>query len=206
MIVKFDHISYSCALSQENNIRNLFSGYEVQFHEIGLENLSMKRAYMRDVQEEHNIMLLQKKGSYPIEITAYQTCHSRTSGIEDKYVLMDDCILIYSENPEATVMFFELLGMKKGEDSVLELKPLLDEKTVRIQVCKAEECAQVYLDDEGFGSLAFVVDNAKKQRQLLKDNNIKCSEVEELVVNGKELKIFFTKSSAGEIIEFIGLR
>lgn len=206
MIVKFDHISYSCALSQENNTRNLFDGYEVQFHEVELDNLPMKHTYMHEKPSKHNIMLLQKNGAYPVEITAYETCHKRSNGIDEKYVLSEELIEIFSENPEKTEQFFELLGMKKGEDSVLELKPLLDEKKVRIKVHKSNENTQVRLDEEGFGSLAFVVDNAKKQKQSLTDNGIACTETEELTVNGKKLKIFFTNSPSGEIIELIGLR
>ena len=206
MIVKFDHISYSCSLEQEKAICNLFEDYEVQFHEVELDNLPMKQAYMREVQKKHNIMMLQKQRCYPIEITAYEKCFERNLNVKEKYVLCNDVIEIYSDNPSETEKFFEILGMKKGEDSILEIKPLLDEKKVRIKVNKAQETTPIYLDEIGFGSLAFVVDNANRQKQLLQANNIESSEIEELTVNGKKLKIFFTKSSCGEIIEFIGLR
>lgn len=206
MIVKFDHISYSCKTTSEEETRNLFDGYEVQFHEVDLKNLPMKYSYMHNRQEKHNIMLLSKTGHYPIEITAYESCLERNEQKEPKYILQEELIEIYSQKPDKTEEFFKFLGMKEGENSVLELKPFLDEKPVRIKVYRAEGDNAIRLDEEGFGSLAFVVDNAKKQRQLLLDGGYMCTEIEELQVNGKKLKIFFTNSEANEIIEFIGLR
>lgn len=210
MIVKFDHISYSCSLLKEESARQLFSEYETVFHEKDLPNLAMKYPYMRKEQTTHNIMLLQKAGSYPIEITAYEACEKRAEGKTEKYVLSDDKIDIYSANPMETKAFFALLGFKENEEGILELKPLLDEKPLCIKVCKLPEESTdthtCFLDEEGFGSLAFVVDNAKKQKALFKEKDYPTSEIEELMVNGKKLKIFFTNSPMGEIIEFIGMR
>lgn len=206
MIVKFDHISYSCALCDEEKTQQMFEGYEAQFHEVDLKNMPMKYKYMHKEQEKHNIMLLTKEGSYPVEITAYESCKKREAAFGDKYVLSDNLISIYSECPKETENMFVLLGMKKSETGILELKPFLDEKKVRIQVLGTTGPKGILLDEEGFGSLAFVVDNAKKQRELLLNGGYECSEIEELIVNGKKLKIFFTNSQTNEIIEFIGLR
>lgn len=204
MIVKFDHISYSCKIDMEQETRNLFEGYEVQFHEVGLINMPMKYSYMHNKQEKHNIMLLSKAGAYPIEITAYESCMHKKE--ESKYVLKEELIEIYSRNPQETETFFKLLGMKKMEDGIMSYKAVLDEKPINIKVLKSEKEVNILLDEEGWGSLAFVVDNAKRQRQILIDSKYECSEIEELVVNNKNLKIFFTNSPTGEIIEFIGLR
>ena len=205
MIVKFDHISYSCACFEEEKVRQMFAGYEAQFHEVDLVNMSMKYKYMHKVQEKHNIMLITKTENWPVEITAYESCEKKKDSF-DKYVLKEDLIEIYSEYPEKTEEVLLLLGMKKSEEGVWELKPLLDDRKLRIQVIKAQNARKVYLDEEGYGSLAFVVDNAKKQREQFINSGYECSEIEELSVNGKILKIFFTNSPTNEIIEFIGLR
>ena len=206
MIVKFDHISYSCALNNEEKVRSMFEGYHTEFHEVDLKNMPMKFKYMHSETEKHNIMLLSKTGSYPVEITAYDTCQERQEGVLPKYVVKDELIEIYSVNPEKTKVFLELVGLKKEEDGVLWVKPMLDERVLKIKVCQSKQDTAVYLDEEGFGSLAFVVDNAKKHREQMINGGFPCSEMEELLVNGKKLKIFFTNSPTNEIIEFIGLR
>ena len=203
MIVKFDHISYSCAIFDEENTRQMFNDYEVEFHEIGLKNMSMKYKYMKEIQEKHNIMLLTKASNYPVEITAYDKCIAQKA---TKYAVNDEWIEIYSCNPEQTASFFYLLGMKQEEDGAMCIKPMLDERALKIKIYETVKDNSNYLDQEGFGSLAFVVDNAKKQRELFVNNGYECSEIEELNVNGKRLKIFFTNSPTNEIIEFIGLR
>lgn len=206
MIVKFDHISYSCSIKEEEKVRGMFEGYHVEFYETDLKNMPMKFPYMHAEQEKHNIILLSKAGSYPVEITAYEICRQRQEGVFAKYVVKDDLIEIYSVNPKKTIEFFELVGMKMDEEGDLWIKPMLDERVLKIKVCQAEQGIKVHLDEEGFGSLAFVVDNAKRHKEQLLNGGVLCSEIEELFVNGKKLKIFFTNSPTNEIIEFIGLR
>ena len=206
MIVKFDHVSYSCALGEEEKVRGMFEGYHTEFHEVDLKNMPMKFPYMHTRQEKHNIMLLSKADSYPVEITAYVICRERQESGFSKYVVNHDLIEVYSVNPEKTKAFFELVGLKTDEEGTFWIKPMLDERTLKIKVCQAKQDRKVYLDEEGFGSLAFVVDNAKKHREQMLNGGFSCSEIEELLVNGKKLKIFFTNSPTNEIIEFIGLR
>ncbi|MBQ3035476.1 MAG: hypothetical protein IJD31_00970 [Lachnospiraceae bacterium] len=206
MIVKFDHISFSCTLEEEKEVRDLFKNYEIVFHEEKLRNSVIKKDYMRAEQELHNIMLLNSQDEYPIEITAYPKCISSDLNECVKYELVDDYIVIYSVAPTETERFLKLLGMKQSENSLWEIKPFLDKRKLKIKVCKTEEKRKVYLDNRGYGSLAFLVDNICKQKKLLENSDISCSDIDELMVNGKMLKIFFASSITGEIIEFIGLR
>lgn len=206
MIVKFDHISFSCTLEEEKEVRDLFKNYEIVFHEEKLRNSVIKKDYMCAEQELHNITLLNAQDEYPIEITAYPKCILSDLNEGVKYELVDDYIVIYSVEPSETERFLELLGMKQGEDTLWEVKPLLDKRKLRIKVCKVEKDRKIYLDSVGYGSLAFLVDNICKQKKLLENNNIRCSDIDELLVDGKMLKIFFASSITGEIIEFIGLR
>lgn len=202
MIVKFDHVSYSCDMSKEESVKAGFSGYSKIFEEVKLLNLEIKKEFLKLQAETHNISLLQKEGAYPIEITAYPCCFEGTSKME----VDGEQIVVFTPNKEATAELLRGVGFR-GEESLFLIKPMLDAKEVRIKVIEAEADEDwSYLDRQGFGSLAFVTDNASRQKKQLDALGIYTTEVQELTVNNKLLKIFFAKSKAGDLIEFIGMR
>lgn len=202
MIVKFDHISYSCAYAEEEQTKALFPGYQEAFAEKDLENLSIKAEFLKEPAKLHNITMLQADGGYPIEITAYPSCFQGA----ERYELQEQLIRIFTPDVEATADFYAKLGFRQ-EDADLVMKPMLDQREVRLRPEEASDREKTcYLDQQGYGSLAFVVDNGARQKKQLDGLGIYTTEIQELMVNGKLLKIFFAKSSAGDLVEFIGVR
>jgi len=202
MIVKFDHISYSCSFDEEEEVKQSFEGYEEVFAEKGLINLPIKANYLKLSSEKHNITMLQKQQSLPIEITAYPEC---CGGVERLAPTKEE-IRILTKDPEATIKFYEKLGFKQDGER-LQLKPMLDASEICLRTEEVTDMeTATYLDQEGFGIMAFVVDNGAKQKGQLESQGIYVTEIQELTVNGKILKIFFAKSSAGDLVELIGIR
>lgn len=198
MILKFDHISFSCALQDKTDW--LVEGYTQAFCEKELPNIEAKRRFLKQQAAMHDIALYHCEDKYPIEITAYPVC----VGHNTKYDIGDDVITVYSKNPEETIAFYRALGFKE-DGMALEIMPFMDQKKVRLQV-KEAETGDVFLDKAGFGSLAFVVDKIERHQKQLEKQGYFVSDADTLTVNGKLLKICFASNQAGDIVELIGVR
>lgn len=202
MIVKLDHISYSCAFGEEEKVKASFEGYQSFFCEERIENLPIKSEFMRGRAKEHGLYMMGKEGCCPIEITSYPECCPG----KERLSLEEDAVCIRTPDAVETGAFYERLGFGGSEDG-MSLKPLLDKTKICIRIVEASEADDTfYLDQQGFGILAFVVDNAKKQKAQLESAGIYTTDIQELTVNGKKLKIFFAKSKAGDLVELIGIR
>lgn len=202
MIVKLDHISYSCAFGEEESVKASFEGYQELFCEETIENLSIKSEFMKDRAKEHCLYMLAKEGCCPIEITSYPNCCFGS----ERLSLEEGKIRVRTSDVEETESFYEKLGFCRNTDG-MSLKPLLDKTETCIQVEQDYNVeTSFYLDQKGWGILAFVVDNAKKQKRQLESAGIYVSDIQELAVNGRNLKIFFAKSNAGDLVELIGIR
>ncbi len=202
MIVKLDHISYSCAYGEEETVKASFAGYEEIFREENIENLLIKSEFMQNQAKEHCLYMLSKEGCCPVEITSYPvSCSGR-----ERLTLEEDAICVRTSDVQETRGFYEALGFGEKEDR-MSLKPLLDRTETNIRIVQDPgAAASFYLDQKGFGILAFVVDNGKKQKKQLESAGIYVTDIQELSVNGRNLKICFAKSKAGDLVELIGIR
>ncbi len=202
MIVKLDHISYSCTFGEEESVKASFKGYQELFCEENIENLSIKSEFMQETAKEHCLYMLAKEGCYSIEITSYPDCCSGS----ERLTLEEGKIRVRTSDVKETESFYEKLGFCKNAEC-MSLKPLLDKTETCIQVELDHKMeTSFYLDQKGWGILAFVVDNAKKQKRQLESAGITVTDIQELAVNGRNLKIFFAKSNAGDLVELIGIR
>ena len=199
MVIKFDHISYSCDMESPDT--KAVEGYCLDFEEKQLPNIKAKHDFLQNKSMFHNISLYRCEGKYPIEITAYPVC----TGHNQKYMVSDEVITVNSQCPEETRRFYEVMGFKKAESGMLELHPFMENRKVVLKV-EESDTGEVFLDKNGFGSLAFVVDRIEKHKTQLERNNYSVTEIETLVVNGKSLRICFAWDNVGDIVEFIGIK
>lgn len=198
MILKFDHISYSCKL--DDNTDALLTGYTQAFSEKALPNIEAKKTFLKKQDTVHDIALYHCEGKYPIEVTAYPNC----SGANKKFEMNDTFITVYSQNMEETIAFYKALGFKE-DGTMLALTPFMESQKVNLQV-KESDTGDVFLDQKGWGSLAFVVDKVERHQKQLEKQGYFVSGVDTLTVNGKLLKICFASNQAGDIVELIGVR
>lgn len=202
MIVKFDHVSYTCAIGKEDEFKKSFSEYKEAFYEKKIPNLDIKMEFMKLATSQHDLYMMIGEGSYPVEITSYPEC------VEGKNRLMvnSDELVILSSDIKETESFYEALGFATGE-SVMSIRPMLDQTEIKIRIEEERDLpSKTYLDQNGWGILAFVVDNAKKQKRQLESVGVRTTDIQELMVNGKNLKIFFAESNVGDLVELIGIR
>lgn len=207
MILKFDHISYSCGLGQEFK-RILPNGYREAFREMDLSNISCKQRYLRHGSRTHNIFMFQPTGSdLPIEVTQYPTVTGKNEALQ----LMDGEIQWDVEDLASAVDFFACLDAKEhaGSDQrkVVEITPFLEKAGIRIHLRekKADRKRRTFLDVEGFSSLAFFVDDARKYLAGVHEAGFFGTEISSIAVNGKWLDIAFVEGANGELVELISL-
>lgn len=74
MLIKIDHISYSCRTKDIETVREkTFHDYRIKFRE-SLDNISAKRRYLASWHNRHELIMLFKEGEFPVELTAYESC------------------------------------------------------------------------------------------------------------------------------------
>ena len=61
------------------------------------------------------------------------------------------------------------------------------------------------LDDKGFNCLAFISTSLERDKQSLERDGFFTTDIESVVTNGKNLRIFFSIGPSGEIVEMIEL-
>lgn len=206
MVLKFDHISYSC--DESFDYRSVIpEEYEEQFVERNLQNIRCKEKFLQYGSGMHNIFMLDsKENNIPIEITQYPM----VSGANSNLILDKSKIYWYVKELEEAVKFFSILGMKviaRDENSVeLSITPFLDKKEYVIHFLRESKKETVpYLDVQGFSSVGLLVDSAEKNLKKISQKGFYVTEISKLKVNGKWLDIGFAEGKNGEIVELISL-
>ena len=200
MIIKFDHIAFTCNKSELKHVLNEFSQYSQVFYDKDLPNLENKRYLMDAWCNTHDIILLNSTNLYPVEITAYD--HTCSGG---KYNLNNNIISVNTASFEESALFYQAIGFKYDGDSMVQMKTIMDEKPVVLSLVKSETLGKNHLDSLGFCCLAFVSNDVRKERQKLEKKLISVTEIMTLSVNKQNLDIFFAYNNYGDICEFVSL-
>ena len=117
-------------------------------------------------------------------------------------------IILKTKNIQRSIEFWKCFGFKvfkAGNDfAVMEFKSLFDTSKYAIYLQKSDTTeSEYFLDDKGFNCIAFISNSATHEKQTLFDKGIETTEIEKLVLNGKELNIFFAMGHFGELVEII---
>ncbi len=203
MIIKLDHISFSCGKSQICSLPPA-AGYELQFRELSLKNLRCKESFFRRPQPDHDIYLYERKGGLPVEITAYDTCFCGT----DSLALKEDTIMVYSPEPYKTAEFLMMFGLKKERadaDGLLLIGGFVIGGPLTVRVSQADS-AEWMLDKTGWSSLGFLSNDSQRELARLSAAGYETTDAEELEVNQKPMNIGFCRGPFGEIIEIISIK
>ena len=202
MIIKFDHISYSCGMEDKKEVFERFARqYEVLFEEINLRNISGKQKLFYEKHQYHDLVMFDSKENFPVELTVYDRCRTKEPGL----ALENNKIVIKTADRKETGFFFEKMGFVP-QGNVMVLKTVLNKQKVVLQIEETENEYNQKLDNYGFSSLAFWSNNVEKERKKLKELGYGVTLIEELVVNQKKLYICFVVGKQGEIVELIGIK
>ncbi len=208
MIIKFDHLSYSCSYEEEEKIISKFcdngGGYTIQFRE-QVKNLPIKDQIMQNTCDMHGLVMLQPvdqkifHAPVPIEITSYL----KVSG-DSSYGMEGAVIEFRTRNIKESAVFYQQLGFQKEDRDILSLTTLLDKNKVYIKLVESSIFYPYCLDVSGFSSMAWIVNKIEKYTSMIKSKGIKVTNINELEVNKRKLKICFVIGKQGELIELIG--
>lgn len=207
MIVKFDHLSYSCSEEEEECVIKEFCStgdYRLQFSE-KIKNVKIKTELMQHPSEFHGLTMLQptdkcETANIPIEITSYP----KVKGYSP-YNLKEGIIEFKTKDSKESMSFFKCLGFQEGEKGIMVMKTILDKKPYYIQLVEADDAYACYLDVRGFSSMAWIVTKIEEYVEHLRKQKIKVTDIEDVFVNKRKLKVCFAFGRCGEIIELIGV-
>jgi hypothetical protein len=229
MIIQIDHLALTSNNFERDSAFLARLGYHMEFTEIEISNPTNKKPLLSKYHPTHDLRLLKKDGSYPIELlnhtsstrysgyltpvasnlppeaaaepqaAFFQIEHSQSTGTAVNKVLTQ------SSKPEASLAFWQQLGFQKkqGADSLLFSSPF-QKGALHLEVQSSNAAEQPFrLDDTGFQCLALVSTDADKERKRLQQQGIQVTEPEALVVHKRKLLLFFAQGPAGELVEIL---
>lgn len=200
MILKLDHIAYSCDKNEISDVLKCFIQYEKVFYEKRLPNLINKYELLANWSHDHDIILLNCNDKIPIEITAYDSTNKGCKYSIDGYE-----VLVRTSSVEKSIDFYQAIGFKCCEDGSFKLKPIMDNNPLTLRMIESKESNHNKLDSSGFCCLAFITSDAKKEKKSLDRKNVFTTSIENLYVNRKSLDIFFAYNQYGDLCEFISI-
>lgn len=201
MIVKLDHIAYSCLREEIDIVCDRFQGYHQVFREQDLPNPEIKRQLMQKWSAVHDIVLLNKTSEFPVEITAYDTISHGS-----KYELSADHVIVNTSSIGASSFFYNTIGFKQKNSMEMCFRSLMDEKAVVIRYNETQKSVSTYLDTDGYSCIAFWTNSADKEKKRLEKRGVNTTGIVDLCVNKKNLSVFFAYNEYGDICEFISLK
>lgn len=206
MLIKIDHVCYTCARGSEKNIIESNPYYNVCFKEVNLENLDIKQVKSCCYNDIHDIIYMEAEGKIPIEITEYPTIAEGENRLA--FDSATSTLVIPTDNLQQSIDFFQFCGAKISQQNSCRvqgsIKGLFDKTALNIDLVLTEQKTEWILDRGGICCLALVVKDVEKEREKWLER-YEATEIRELDVNRKKLKIFFGFGKCGETIEVISL-
>lgn len=202
MILKFDHIAFSCDKKAINDFLKLIDGYETVFYEEGIENPRIKEALMASFQNNHTIALMEKQDNLPIEITAYDITHKG----EPKYRFSCDIphrITVNTWDENESISFYKSIGFTENCDRMLKMSFAVGLRHLELQIVKNYRPTENKLDTEGYCCLAFVTNDVKKEKRRLEERGLCVTDIGTVQLNNRIMEVFFANNAQGDTCEFI---
>lgn len=204
MILMMDHITTATSAEKRQEVLEQFCGYTVRFSESELPNIPAKQMLFQHPHKNHQLIKLDHPARYPVEIVVYDSCYG-CSGIDVDHKTEE--IRIPTQNMERSALFWKTLGFHSlAEDANLLVgKGALDKGIVKIRLVGNLGDGDAFLDRYGPVAVAFVVTRQSEMLKKLAENAFFTSEIDRLLVNGKELDIAFAASRYGDIAELTSI-
>lgn len=204
MILMMDHITIATSAEKRQEVLEQLCGYTIRFSERGLLNIPAKRLLFQHPHKDHQLIKLDHPAEYPVEIVVYDRCYGRSGIVIDQKT---EEIRISTQNVERSALFWNVLGFHPSaeDETLLAGKGVLDKALVKIRLVKNLDEGEAFLDRNGPVAVAFVVTRQLEMLNKLAKSAFFTSEIDRLLVNGKELDIAFAASGHGDIAELISI-
>ncbi len=191
MIIKLDHISYVARRSEKDKI---LRGKHFAFFEEKLENAQIKRKMMSMWHFDHDIYYFDDE-SFPIEYIFYDSV-VRESGI----ILKDNTVSAYYRDAEETENFLERIFKRtvtrNGNTLLCNMRGILDRNDYWLSLSPGNVFGKPTIDQEGFGTVALIVDSNDEYMKMGYDVTKSAS----IVVDGRKMDISFIRSELTNMI------
>ena len=223
MIIHIDHLALTTSCFDDDiNILEKF-GYKLRFLERNVKNLNIKKQYLRNSTDNHDIALMDCINGMSMEIINYplkglersiffpkidNNAITKLKEIQKSFSFNEICFKSY--NFTESLKFWKSLGFQIYEynenNTCLKFRSLITRSDYFVCIENINELKdQCFLDDLGFNSIALISTSAVKDRDLLKKQNFEVTSIDALELNDKKLNIFFTIGPSLELVEIIGI-
>lgn len=202
MVIRFDHLTYVCNNTELEYTLSKFTsiGYREVFREECIPNIPPKKPLLKHPNEKHSLFFLEKDNSIPIEVISYELTTHSPQMIE---FASEGCSFTYNtRDVEYLKLLFESIGFKRIDEQTYNAKGVLDKNDSIINIKEAVNPSAL-LDNEGFTCPTIFIDSYVKTKAKVEENGFTCTESYPIVINGRDLKIFFAIGKTNEIIELI---
>lgn len=202
MIIRFDHLTYVCNIAHLEDTLSKFAklGYKEQFREEGVPNIAPKKPYLRFPNEAHSLYFLEKENAIPVEVISYELT-SQEEQVAD-YKRDGYSFSYYTQDVESLKTLFESVGFKRVDENTFNAKGVLDKNDTFVIINKSEKSSH-NLDNEGFTCPTLFVDSYLKTKSKVEEIGFICTDASPIVINGRDLKIFFVVGRHKEVLELI---
>lgn len=202
MIIRFDHLTYVCNVSDIQQVLNRFEarGYIEKFREETIPNIPPKMSLMYNHNETHSLYFLEKEGGLPIEVISYR--ETTNVGKNADYMDETERFTYYTKDVDSLMDFFKCVGMRVDSDGVCNARGVLDKSNTFIDIVEID-ATPVNLDNEGYTCPTLFVDSYLKTKASIEGSGFGCTECSTIIINGREMKIFFVTGRNGEVLELI---
>jgi hypothetical protein len=224
MIFSIDHITLTCSDAEQACSYVKAMGYKENFSALDVSNPLIKRNLMRDWCDRHDLFFFEKPGSFNIEVIKYEHVHNGVNFLspvlenaqhpftDESLLAVEEMsgktIIVFAENLEMAYQFWSLFGLKvlkKEHDHYwCVFRTPFSQEIFFIMSSGRVVLHETDIDSAGFNCVAFRSASLASDRQLLLNQGIEVTSIEEVKFNGKNLSIFFAVGRQGEKVEVIG--
>lgn len=212
MILSIDHIALTCSDSSRACQYLTSMGYKERFAAVNVPNPVIKKNLSQTWCATHDLLFFEKPDSFNIEVIKYDAVYEGKSFLtpvfEHAEYVPGKTIIISAVDLERAYQFWSLFGIKvltkERDHYVCVFQTPFSKEVFFIIALSQALCADTLMDLAGFNCIAFVSASLVNDHQLFIKKGINVTPIEDIVVNGKKLFIFFAKGSQGENVEVIG--
>lgn len=181
-----------CLLNSKSNINIELLCHDTTNHDNGFITPIFEYPKQFKNMKEFNLKLK------PIEIP-YILKQSKNNFSFNKFV-------VQSNNVEKSKIFWNILGFKNIDQKKNQylFESILSSKKYELFIELTKSRKNYFLDDSGWNSIAFLTNSIRKEKKCLEEK-YETSKIESLLINKKELEIFFVKGPSNELVEIISI-
>lgn len=193
-LMKFFSLNHNlCLLNSKSNINIELLYYDATNPDVGFITPIFECSKQFSNIQEFNLKLKLMKIPYILK-------QSKNDFGFNKFV-------VQSNNIEQSKIFWNALGFKNinKQNNQCIFESILSSKTYEIFIELTKSRKNYFLDDDGWNSIAFLTNSIRTEKERL-EKKYETSKIESLLINKKELEIFFVKGPSNELVEIISLK